>query len=282
VDLGPKANIFEARQRLMERLQGANLPPNVTPMLAPISFSEREVLLIGMRWKADLTTAEERTSDAMDLHTLAEHVVRDRLQSVPGVSQVVVTGGIRKQYQVVPDPERLRAFGVTLPQVVEALKKNDTVGAGGNLRRSGQEHPVPVRATSTSLQDLGATVVVVHDGVPVRIEDVARVRFGGSNRPGHAAIWTRKGAGAQDGPAVILTVLKKAKTDSGKIDRLLATRHQARTSDLHSGGHQCFSPASTWNQLGRTGPCVPAGGGGTDRSARDTERMAAGGAGRNS
>jgi Cu/Ag efflux pump CusA len=220
VDLEPKADILEARQRLAERLQPANLPPNVKPVLAPMSFSEREVLLIGLRWKDDLTTAEERTSDAMDLHTLAEHVVRNRLLSMNGVSRVVVTGGLRKQVQVVLDPERLLAFGVTLPQVEEALKKNDTVGEGGSLRRGDRELPALVRAKSTSLQDLEATVVVVHEGVEVRIKDVASVRLGGSNRLGDAAIWTKGGAGAHDGPAVILTVLKEPNTDRGTIDRL--------------------------------------------------------------
>jgi len=231
VDLGPKTNIFEARQRLVERLQRANLPPNVTPMLAPISFSEREVLLIGLRSTAKLKTAEERTNNGMDLHTLAEHVLRNRLLAMPGVSQVVVTGGIRKQYQVELDPERLLRFGVTLPQVEEALKKNNTVGAGGNLRHGAQEFPVLVRAKSTSFQDLEAIVVVVRNGVPVMIKNVASVRFGGSDRLGDGAIWTKGGAGAHDGPAVILTVLKDAETDSGKIDRLLSELQPALPLD---------------------------------------------------
>jgi Cu/Ag efflux pump CusA len=221
-DLAPKTNVFEARQHLAERLKRADLPPNVRPMLAPISFRERELLLIGLRLAAEPETAGERTSNGMDLHTLAEHVLRKRLLALPGVSQVVVTGGIRKQIQVELDPERLIMFGVTLPQIEEALKKNNTVGAGGNLRRGDQELPVVVRAKSTSLQDLEATPVAEHDGVPVRIKDVARVRFGGADRLGDGAIRAQESAGARDGPAVILTVLKEASTDNGQIDRLLS------------------------------------------------------------
>jgi len=223
VDFEPKTNIFEARQRLVERLQRAmtELPPNVTPVLAPISVSEREVLLIGLQSIAEPKTTEDRTTNGMDLRTLAEHVLRNRLLTVPGVSQVVVTGGIRKQCQVELDPARLLTFGVTSPQVEEALKRNNTVGTGGLLRRGDLELPVSVLANSPSLQDLEAIVVLAREGVPVRIKDVASVRFGGADRLGDGAIWTKDGSGAHDGPAVILTVLNELNTSKAEIDPLL-------------------------------------------------------------
>jgi Cu/Ag efflux pump CusA len=94
VDFEPKTNIFEARQRLAERLQRAKaeLPPNVTPVLAPISVSEREVLLIGLHSIAEPKTTEDRTTNGMNLRTLAEHdrrldlmlVYDEKLRSDPG------------------------------------------------------------------------------------------------------------------------------------------------------------------------------------------------------
>lgn len=220
-----KANTFEARQRLAEGLQRVHLPANVTPMLAPMSYSEREVLLIGLRSSVNPTTAEERTKNGMDLRTLAEHVVRRRFLALPGVTQVVVTGGIRKQVQVALDPERLLKFGMTLSQVEEALEKNHTVDAAGNLLHGKQELPVYFLASSLSLQDFEEVVVVVRDGVPVRIKDIASVRFGGADHLGDAAICLNEGA-AQDVPAVILTVTKEPKTHLGEIDRLLAELQQ--------------------------------------------------------
>ena len=95
-----------------------------------------------------------------------------------------MTGGIEKHCQVELDPNRLRAIGVTWQQVEEALKKSNMVGAGGELRRGGQELPAIVRAEPTSLQDLEAMVVAVRDGMPVRIRDIASVRFGSSDRLG--------------------------------------------------------------------------------------------------
>lgn len=221
VDLEPEANIFESRQRVAERLQRVELPPNVSPVLAPTSFSERDILLIGLRSTVNPQTAEERTSHAMDLRTLAEEVLRNRLLAIPGVNQVVATGGIRKQVQVELDRDSLFKFGVSLPQVEEALKENVVAGAGGVLRSGNKELLVRVRARSMSLQDLEDTVLTVRDGVPVKIKDVANVRLGKSARHGTGAIWTREGAGAQDGPAVILTILKAPSTDSSKIDRIL-------------------------------------------------------------
>lgn len=221
VNLEAKADMFEVRQRLAERLQQVRLPANVTPILAPISFNEREVLLIGLRSTAKQKTPEERTRTGMDLRSLAEHVLRRRFLALRGVTQVLVTGGIRKQYQVELDAERLLKFGVTLSQVEETLKKNNTVGAGGNLRHREQELPVIIRSGSPSLQDLEATVVGTRNGRAVLIKDVASVRFGGPDRLGDGAIWIRGQVADHGGPAVILTVVKEPKTDIGEIDRLL-------------------------------------------------------------
>ena len=234
VNFEPKTNIFEARQRLVERLQRAmtELPPNVTPVLAPISVSEREVLLIGLQSIAEPKTTEDRTTNGMDLRTLAEHVLRNRLLTVPGVSQVVVTGGIRKQCQVELDPARLLTFGVTSPHVEEALKKNNTVGTGGLPRRGDLELPVFVLADSPSLQDLGTIVVLAREGAPVRIKDVASVRFGGADRLGDGAIWTKEGPGGHDGPAVILTILNEPNTSEAEIDPLLSEVQQLLPPDV--------------------------------------------------
>jgi Cu/Ag efflux pump CusA len=230
VDLEPKTDIFEARQGLAERVQRAELPLDVTPMLAPISFAQRDVLLVGLRSQANQEMAEAQTRTGMELRTLAEHVVRQRLLTIPGVSQVIVTGGVRKRCQVELDPDRMVQFGVTLRQVEEALKNNIAVGAGGHLDRGDRELSVVLRGKSPSLQDLETTLVLPREERPVRIGDVAKVRFGGPDAQGDAAIWTREGAG--NGPAVILTVLRGPNLDGSQMDRLLAEVQQALPPDV--------------------------------------------------
>jgi Cu/Ag efflux pump CusA len=231
VDLESKANIFEVRQRLAERLQRVPLPAKITSTLAPISFNESEVLLISLRSTTKPKTPEERTKTSIDLRTMAEQVIRNRVLALRGVTEVVVTGGIRKQYQVQLDPERLLKFGINVPQVEEVLKKNTTIGAGGNLRHGDQELPVFIQARPLSLQDLEAMAVGVRNGRSILIKDVATVRFGGSDRLGDA-IWIKEGAGPNNGPAVLLTVLKEPSTPGGEIDRLLTDLQQTLPPEI--------------------------------------------------
>jgi Cu/Ag efflux pump CusA len=108
-------NIYIARQLVQERLQLAlrQLPPGVEPpVMGPISSRLGEIMTIAL--------TSTKTS-AMELRTLADWTVRTRLLSVPGVSQVIVIGGDRKQYQVLVDPAKLRAYDVTLNQVLDAV-----------------------------------------------------------------------------------------------------------------------------------------------------------------
>ena len=118
-------DILRARQIVTEKLNqvAASLPPTVEPpFLAPISSIMGEILFIAL---------ESDRHSPLDVRTIADTVVRRRLLAVPGVSQVIPTGGGEKQYQVLIEPRRLRDYRVSLGQVEAALQQ-----ANRNSRRA--------------------------------------------------------------------------------------------------------------------------------------------------
>jgi Cu/Ag efflux pump CusA len=116
VEFGFNTNIYNDRQVVAERLQllQGRLPDGVTPQLAPISSIMGQILMLGMFSQDDKT-------EPLELRTLADWVVRQRLLTIPGVAQVFTMGGGRKQFQILVDPEKLLRFGVSLQQVKDAV-----------------------------------------------------------------------------------------------------------------------------------------------------------------
>lgn len=186
---------YIARQIVNEKLQVASaaLPPDITaPMLAPISSIMGEILFIAMR--SDAHTP-------MEVRDAADWTVRRRLLAIPGVAQVVPIGGEVRQYQVKVDPDRLRAFDVTLEQVAEALRESNGNSTGGFFERGGQESLIRGIGRITTTADVEQTVVTVRDGVPILVDQVGQVTIG-------AAI--KRGEGSSDGKrAVILGIQKQ-------------------------------------------------------------------------
>ena len=105
--------IVRSSTERLQLLQG-RLPDGVTPQLAPISSIMGQILMLGMFSQDDKT-------EPLELRTLADWVVRQRLLTIPGVAQVFTMGGGRKQFQILVDPEKLLRFGVSLQQVKDAV-----------------------------------------------------------------------------------------------------------------------------------------------------------------
>jgi len=126
VEFAYNTDVFNDRQVVNERLQLVTdrLPEGVKPQLAPISSIMGQILMLGM-WSQDQKT------DPLELRTLADWVVRQRLLTIPGVAQVFTMGGGRKQFQVLVDPESLLRYGVSLEQVKDAVVKSNENSTGG-------------------------------------------------------------------------------------------------------------------------------------------------------
>lgn len=197
-------DIYRARQLVQERLQLASekLPAGVTPVLGPISSIMGEIMLIGL-------SSEGGKTAPMDVRSIADWTVRQRLLTIPGVSQVIPIGGGVKQYQVLASPEKMAAYGVTLKQVTDAAEKSQVNTAGGFLEGANQEALVRNIGRTTRLEDIANSVVESRNGVPILLKDVAEVQFGRQVMRGDA--------GVNGAPAVIVSVQKQPGVDTIRL-----------------------------------------------------------------
>lgn len=188
-------DIYAARQVVGEKLAliRESLPPEAgSPILAPVSSIMGEILFISL-------TSEGHS--ATDLRTTADTVVRRRLLAVPGVAQVTPIGGAEKQYQVILDPARLRAYDISVDQVSKALMvSNENVSAGFLVER-GSEYIVTGLGRLRTTDDIADTVVTLVEGVPVKISALGTVRIGEAPKRGEGS--------ANEKPAVVLGIQKQ-------------------------------------------------------------------------
>jgi CzcA family heavy metal efflux pump len=222
------SDVYRDRQVVSEKLQLARerLPEGTDPVLAPISSIMGEVLIVGLRPATDGGTSEERGRQALELRTLAEFTLANRLRPVEGVSQVTVLGGVLKQYQVVTSPGRLAAQGVTLQQLTEAAAKANVVAGGGVQVRPPKEYLIRISGQGLTPEEIGETPVAWREPRPVLIRDVADVRLGGPVPRGDGALHVKQADTVTGGPAVLLTVQKQPGADTltltRKLDRVLS------------------------------------------------------------
>ena len=186
-------DIFRDRQIVAEKMQLAHerLPADSNPVMAPISSIMGEIMLLGLRSTAELKTPEEQEAKAMELRTLGEFTLRNRLLAVEGVSQVTVMGGVLKQYQIITSPARLAAQNISLLQLTEAAQKSNVIAGGGIMVRSPKESLLRISGQSLTLEDIENTPVLWREPIPVLIKDVADVRFGGPVKRGEGSVWVK-------------------------------------------------------------------------------------------
>jgi heavy metal efflux system protein len=166
---------YWARQQVLERIGQADLPPDAKPQLGPLASVIGEVYRY---------TLESKTRPLVELKALQDWTLEREFRSVPGVADVVSWGGGIKQYQVTVDPDRLRAYNLTLKQVLDAVSSNNA-NAGGSYVREG-EYALMVRGIGLlrSVDDVADVVVAAQKGTPIRIGDIGRVGIGHAIRFG--------------------------------------------------------------------------------------------------
>ncbi|MCU0872831.1 MAG: efflux RND transporter permease subunit [Pirellulaceae bacterium] len=213
-------DIYVDRQIVAEKLALAadRMPEGVRPQLAPMSSVMGQIMIVGM-W------SEGNRTDPMEVRTLADWVVRQRLLTIPGVSQVVTMGGQRKQFQVLVNPANLLSYGVTLHEVETALEKSNSNVTGGYLDSQGP-HEYLVRALGRiqSIEDLQELVVKIRDQRPVLLQQIARVVEGPQVKRGDSSAFVRGQDGKfAGGPAVVLTINKQPGTDTRQLTERVTT-----------------------------------------------------------
>jgi HME family heavy-metal exporter len=211
-------NIYVDRQIVAEKvaLAADRLPAGIKPQLAPISSIMGQIMQVGM-W------SDGGKTGPMEVRTLADWVVRQRLLTIPGVAQVVTMGGGRKQFQVLVNPESLRNYGVTLSEVKRAVAESNANATGGYLNRGGNEFLVRSIGRIQSIQELENVVVRATADRPVLLRQVARVV---------EAPQVKRGDSAVNGePAVMLTISKQPGADTRALtNNIVAALDDLKTS----------------------------------------------------
>ncbi|MBI3840287.1 MAG: efflux RND transporter permease subunit [Planctomycetia bacterium] len=169
-------DIYFARQQIMERMEEVELPEGIDrPRLGPVATGLGEVY--HYRLSSDVY-------DLMELRTLQDWVIRPRLRRVPGVAEVSAWGGLAKQFEVRHSPDKLAQHGLTLDDLLQALRENNKNEGGGNIVRAGIETLVQGIGRARDVADIEEIVVATHDGVPIRVKDLAEVKIGHMIRRG--------------------------------------------------------------------------------------------------
>lgn len=204
-------DIYQARQFVQERLTGVSesLPDDVSPYMTPVASLMGNILLVGL---VDPTGVTE----PRDLRTLADWTVARRLQSIPGIAEVLSMGGGVKQVQIQPDPDKMLAMGIQYEDLHAAAANAVSNSTGGFLTESSQEIMVRNLAMTSDLDAIGMTVVTHVNDRPIRISDVATVVWDIEPMRGDAGMGTKLLGDheAKGYPGVILSVTKSPGFDT--------------------------------------------------------------------
>jgi CzcA family heavy metal efflux pump len=214
-------DIYIARQLVAEKLAlvAGTLPPQIErPVLAPISSIMGEILFFAL---------SSEVGDPLALRTVADTVVRRRLLAIPGVSQVTPIGGAERQFQVIASPEALRANGVSLTELLDAVRASSENTSAGIYTEGPQEYVLQAVGRVRSTEEIGDSVVAMRGTRSVLVRDVADVREG-------AAL--KRGEGSRNGkPAVIVGVQKQPGANTIEVTERLDRELDALQRDLPAG-----------------------------------------------
>ena len=196
------AGFYWSRTRILEKLNSLpadTLPPGVKPTLGPDATPLGQVFWYTLEGR-DPQGNPAGGWDPQELRSIQDWVVRYELMAVPGVAEVASVGGFVKEYQVDVDPDAMRAHGVSLAQVVRALKNSNLDTGARTMEINRVEYVIRGVGFVTSIQDLEQAVLKETDNVPIRVRDVARVTLGPALRRGAL---DKSGAEAVGGVVVV-------------------------------------------------------------------------------
>jgi CzcA family heavy metal efflux pump len=187
-EFGWDTDIYKARVLVQERLQSAReqLPENVQPFMTPVASLMGEILLVGVR--STIKEGEPGYIPPRDVRALADWTIKRRLQSIPGIAEILNMGGGVKQIEVQPDPFRMQAHNVTFAELEEAVAKAANTTTGGFLSSGPTEIMVRNLAMTTDLGEIARTVIKKVGDRPITLRDVAKVEWGIEPMRGDATV----------------------------------------------------------------------------------------------
>jgi cobalt-zinc-cadmium resistance protein CzcA len=206
---------YFARQQAFNRTAALSLPSGVAPALSPLSSPS------GLIYRYVLQSSDR---SPMELKTFEDWTVEPQFKSVPGVADDSGFGGGTMQYQVLLDPAKIAAVGLSAQQVESALTANNANAGGGFYSQGGQFYYVRGIGRLETLEDIGNVVLAVHNGTPVLVKNVGRVAIGIAPRLGEFGY--QKQDDAVEGVILLRT---------GEKAQDVLKRVQAKTKELNNG-----------------------------------------------
>ncbi len=215
-------DVYRNRQLVAERLTlvKEQLPETITPVMGPVSSIMGEIMLIAL-------PIDTGKINPMQAREYADFVLRPRLLSIPGVSQVIPIGGEVRQLRVEPDTARMAQFGISLSELKSALQAFSANTSGGFIDLNNREYLIRNLGRTKQLEDLKGLAVAYENGIPVLLEQVASVRY--------AAAFKRGDAGLNGSPAVILSVQKQPAADTVELTQQVESALAELKQGLPSG-----------------------------------------------
>jgi len=207
-------DIYWARQRVLERLNSATglLPAGVTPTLGPDGTGVGHIL-----WY----TLDAPEMDLGEQRAIQDWYVKFALQNVSGVSEVASFGGFEKQYQVTVDPNKLTYYGLSVPEIIQAVRNNNNEAGGRKFELSDIGYIIKTTGYLKSIEDIEKIALKTESATPIRIKDVATVQMTGKTRLG---IFDLNGEGEVVGGIIVMRygenadeVINKVKMKMGEV-----------------------------------------------------------------
>ncbi|HWQ57058.1 MAG TPA: efflux RND transporter permease subunit [Bryobacteraceae bacterium] len=202
-------NIYTAQQDAQAKINAvrADFPRDMhEPIIQRIDFNAMPVVSVAV---------ESRTADVKTLSTLAEKIIQKRLETVPGVGEVRLVGLARREIQILTDPNKLKAYGLTYAQVAGALQRENQDVPAGKLEQGGHEPLVRVSGKFRSVDAFDRLIVAVRDGRPIYLPEIARVVDGIEER--------RSASLVDDNSGLSLDIVKQSGSNTVEVaDGVLA------------------------------------------------------------
>ena len=216
-------DIYLARQLVNERLSQVkdSLPEGIKPEMGPIATGLGEIFMY------TVSSAEGTEYDPMSLRTIQDWIVRPQLRQTPGVVEVNTIGGYTKQFHVLPSPDKLVAYHLTLKDVMAAIARNHLNTGAGYIERFGAQYLIRSPGQIATIEDIEKITITKRDGVAVTVKDVAEIKLGSE---------LRSGAATQNGKEVVLgTVFMLIGENSREVSRATAKKLESIKSSLPEG-----------------------------------------------
>jgi len=212
---------YWARQRINERIQNVTLPPGLSPGLDPVTSPTGQIFYY---------TLQSDTKGLRELSEIQRWVVIPALKQVPGVADVANFGGITTQFQLELDPEQLLRFNLSLKNVTDAISANSSSAGGSVVPRGELGFVIRSLGLVQTLDDMGAIVVTQHNGTPIFLRDLGKLKL--ANQERHGILGYNDKNDGVEGTVLLLRGDNPSRVMNGIHDKVLELNERLKAEDV--------------------------------------------------